>query len=57
MYGAIGYAMFIDAEPNEENRLNRGRVKSDEVERGDSVPKQFQQRRGGSESSRSEMNR
>ena len=54
---AICGAVLIGTEPNQQDRLDSGRVKSEDVERGDSVPEQFQQRRGGSQSRRSEMNR
>ena len=38
---AIGGAVFIDAQPDEQCRLNSGRVKSDDVERRNSVSEQF----------------
>src|SRR5205807_9019910 len=57
VYRAIGNAVFIDAEPNQERRLNRSRVKSVEVERGDSVPKQFQNCRCRSQACGSKMDR
>src|SRR5437588_3096631 len=54
---SIGRAMFVDAKPNQERRLDRRRVKAEEIERRDSVADQFQQRRGGSQSSSSKMDR
>jgi len=40
--GAIGRAVFIDAQPDQERRLNRGSVKPEEVERRHAMPQQFQ---------------
>ncbi len=44
--GAIGLAMFIEAEPDQKRGLNRGGVKSEKIERSDSMPEQFQQAGG-----------
>ena len=54
---AIGHAMFIDAEPDQKHCLNRGGVKSDEIERGNSMSEQFQDGGGRSQSGSSKMNR
>src|SRR2546430_4665420 len=53
--GAIGLAVFIDAQPDQKRGLNSGRIKSDEVKRGDSVAQQFQQGSSGSQSGGPEM--
>ena len=37
----IRRAMFVDAKPNQEYRLDRRRVKAEEIERRDSVADQF----------------
>jgi len=42
VYRAIGGSVFIDTEPNQQCRLNRGRIKPEEVKRSDSVSEQFQ---------------
>ena len=57
VYRAVGHAVFIDAEPDQERRLNSGRVKSEKVERGDSVSEQFQHCRRRSQSCGSKMDR
>ena len=54
---SIGHSVFIDTEPDQQDRLNSGCVKSEEVKRGDSVPEQFQHCGRRSQSCGSKMNR
>ena len=57
VYRTIGGAVFIDTEPDEERRFNAGRIKPEEVERGNPISEQFQHCRGRSQSRRSKMDR
>jgi len=54
---SIGCALFIKAQPDQKHCLNRGSVKSEKIERSDSVPQQFQHAGRGSQGGGSKMNR
>src|SRR2546429_2790127 len=57
VYRAIGLAVFVDAERNEERRLNRRRIVAKRIKRSDSVSEQFQHSSGGSQSCGPKMDR
>src|SRR5439155_27005360 len=53
----ISRAMFVNAQPDQKRCLNRRGVKSEKIERGDSVPQHFQHAGRGSQAGGSKMNR